>query len=75
MFISEIGEVVDTYHKLQKLDNLLDAAKNGKITITVGGQPCTSEEMIEAVCGDVVAHLRAERAEIVRFLEKKGIQE
>jgi hypothetical protein len=75
MYISEIGDVVDAYQKICALDRQIDAARNGKVALSLPGFIMEDEDLKEQVGSVVVAYLRAHRAEIVRFLEKKGIQE
>ena len=74
MLISDIGEIVGCYTRINQLDLLIDAAKGGKITVTVNGQN-QGEEMAEAVQNDVVGYLRSQRSGLVRNLERWGFTE
>ena len=74
MLISDIGEIVTAYQQISKLDILIDAAKSGKIAVSVNGQG-QGEEMAEAVSKEVVMYLRQQRTVLVRNLEKWGFEE
>lgn len=74
MLISDIGEIVSAYQQITKLDHLIDAAKNGKIAVSVAGAG-QGEEMAESVQGEVVSFLRQQRGELVRKLGKFGFEE
>lgn len=74
MLISDIGEIVDCYNKVQKLDAVIDAAKAGKIMIQVNGAN-QGQEIAEAMQNDVIRHLRSQRAVLVNMLQGFGFEE
>jgi len=74
MLISDIGEIVTAYQQISKLDHLIDAAKNGKIAVSVAGAG-QGDELMEAVQKEVVLFLRGQRSVLVRSLEKWGFEE
>jgi phosphoribosylcarboxyaminoimidazole (NCAIR) mutase len=74
MLISDIGEIVSAYQQITRLDQLIDAAKSGKITVQVNGAG-QGEEIADAVQKEVVMFLRSQRGDIVRSLAKWGFEE
>jgi hypothetical protein len=72
--ISDIGEIVSAYQEIQRLDHLIDAAKNGHIDVRINGSG-QGEAMADAVQREVVSALRSQRAELVRGLQKWGFEE
>jgi len=74
MLISEIGEVVEHHKKIERLDQLIESAKDGKIMVSVAGQNL-SEDLTEAVQASVISHLRAMRGIHIRALMAFGFTE
>lgn len=74
MLISDIGEIVDCFNKVQKIDIQIDAAKAGKVVIQVNGAN-QGQEMAEALQNDVIRFLRSERASLVNMLKSFGFEE
>lgn len=74
MLISEIGDVVEHYKEIQRLDILIEAAKDGKILLHVNGAN-QGPDLAEAVQHTVISHLRALRGVHTRELLKHGYTE
>lgn len=74
MLIADIGEVIDHHNKLEKLDRLIEEAKNGKLIVLVGGQN-QGEDLAEACQTSAISHLRSLRGIHVRALLAFGFTE
>jgi hypothetical protein len=74
MLIADIGEIIDHYKELQRLDRLIEEAKSGKILVHVGGAN-QGEDLAEACQVSVVNYLRALRGVHARALLQHGFTE
>lgn len=74
MLIADIGEVVDTWKKIQLLDAAIDNAKAGRIVLQINGAGW-GQDMAEAVQGEVISYLRKQRSALVSTLNDKGFTE
>lgn len=74
MLIADIGEVVDTWKKIQLIDMRIDNAKAGRIDVRINGEG-TGSEMAEAVQDSVVSYLRSQRKTLVAILNDRGFTE
>lgn len=74
MLISDIGEVVDTWKKIQLIDARIDNAKAGRIDVRINGEGMGAD-MAEAVADSVISYLRSQRKVFVSDLNSKGFTE
>jgi hypothetical protein len=74
MYINEIGDIVNAYEEIQKLDLLIEAAKDGKFTVSINGKNM-GDDMAEACMSSVVSYLRTRRSFYTHQLLQKGFEE
>lgn len=74
MLIADIGEVVQIYQDLVKLDAAVDNVKAGRLNVSINGNGM-GNDMRDACSDAAISFLRSQRAAMVQRLMKMGYEE